>query len=128
MATLWEWKDEPQTLSVIVVLHIAILYIGVLAGLTMLTHLAQFIGISFRTYAYLGIAVSLLISGAVVASGIRRLKVIHLADTSSLLAILLVRGIGAGLAISLHRVGRISPDEYYSAVNPVFYTSIPLKR
>lgn len=108
-----------------VISFIATGFVWALAGMTVLTHASQILGIPFRTYAYLCAAVAIVAAIAVVVDARVRLQHLERRDFSNLALIVLVGAIGSFLAVSMHRVGRISPDEYYYAANPVYYTQHP---
>ena len=117
--------DETEPFSVHVVSAIAAASVFVLASVTILTHAAQLLGMPFRTYAVLCALAALIVLAAVILQargGMRRPKPMDHLTLWIVIAIALASGL---LGVSMHRVGRISPDEYYYAANPVYYTQHP---
>ena len=117
-----------RPLSVAIISLLAVGYVSLLAALTVLTQSAQLLRISFLTYATLCAIMGALALAVVVVLAYRRWRDSQPRDYSNLAAIVLIGLLGAFLSTSMHRVGRISPDEYYGAVNPVYYTQHPEAR
>ncbi len=122
MAATSNRGDRTKPLSVTIISTIVEACVGVLASLTVLTHVAQIAGATFRTYAYLCVPISLLVLVAIIFLRRASFEASQPRDYLNLGLVLLIAVIGAALAVSIHRIGRISPDEYYYAANPVYYT------
>jgi hypothetical protein len=118
-------EAKPESLAVAFASTLAAVYVAILAALTVLSHLCQFLTIRFSIYAELCMGISATILAAFVFYSLKWLKRRRVEGWWSLLAILLVGAVGAMLALGMHRVGRISPDEYYYASNPVYFTQHP---
>ncbi len=116
---------QGEPLSVAVISAVVTAYVCVLASATILTHVAQLLGIPFRIYAYASAVFGLAVLGAVIVRARQRIGGSAPQDAATLVLILIIGLISGQLAVSMHRVGRISPDEYYYAVNPVYYTQHP---
>jgi len=119
------FKDRPLPFSVTVAAVVAFWYMAVLASLTVFTHLAQFFSMPFRTYAYISLPIALAVSGLVFFSSGRLLRESFPKDPHNLLFVLLLGLAALFLSVSLHRLGRSSPDEYYYTANPVYYLQNP---
>ena len=125
MNGFWNPKSQSTPLSVMVVIVFVFWYMSILAGLTILTQLAQILSISFRIYAYACVPITIIISGFVFAVSRKLVRESFHKDATNLLFILLLGLIGVFLSVSMHRVGRISPDEYYYSPNAVYYIQHP---
>jgi hypothetical protein len=118
-------KGQSTPLSVTVVTVSAFWYMAILAGLTILTQLAQIFSIAFKIYAYACIPIAIIISGCVFVAGKNLIRESFPKDTKNLIFILLLGLIGVFLSVSMHRLGRIGPDEYYYSPNAVYSIQYP---
>lgn len=118
-------NDKPLPLSVTVVTVAAFWVFSLLAVLTITTHLSQLLAVSFRFYAYVCLILSVITSCVVFVVSRRDFKANPHVDTSNIFWILVLGLTGVFLSVTLHRTGRLSPDEYYAAANPVYYVQHP---
>jgi len=114
-----------ESLSPAVITALAFYYLSSMACLTVLTHLAQIFGLTFRLYAYLSLVMAVITSLFFLRYAVRHFRNNFQNDYPNLLAILAVCIFCALISVLYHRIGRISPDEFYYAANPLYYLSHP---
>ncbi len=111
--------------SIFFIENSVMLYLCIFAALTLLTHLAQVLELTFRVYSYLSLTVSVLVLFFLVPYLFKKFHAVIEKDYSSALGIFALCIFGAVVSVIYHRVGRISPDEFYYAANPVYFLANP---
>jgi hypothetical protein len=121
----WDINQNDRTLSVMVISRAATLLLFILATLTIFTHLAQTFGLIFSQYALTSLLLTVLTAASFAWFNRRQLRAIEKKDFVVLTAIILIAALGAFVSISMRRIGRFVPDEYYYGANPAYYIQHP---
>jgi hypothetical protein len=121
----WNINQNDRTFSVTVLSSAVTLLMVILGILTIFTHLAQTFGLVFRQYALISLLLTLLAAATFIFFTRYQFRKIETKDIVVLCVVILVALLGAFISISLRRVGRFIPDEYYYGANPVYYIQHP---
>ncbi len=104
-------------LSLTVARFLFLLVCGVFAALTVVTHLAQFYGMSFQVYAWVCLCVAIIVCGWVVIVSRKQFQQATDGDRGALAGVVLLGMIGATLALASHRP---DADDYCYLPNAVY--------
>ena len=121
----WEIYRNENSLSVSFFRLVVLLWAGSLACLTIFTHLAQTFGLVFRQYAFISLFVFLIIVVIFVWRSKDFWRESKVRDAYVLLGVIAISLFGALVSLSMRRIGRFIPDEYYYGTNPAFYVQHP---
>lgn len=118
-------NEHSKSLSIFVISTLLFWYVSVLGSLTIFTHIAQILALQFRFYSIITLFIAIGVSVGVLFLA----KILFSAnppyDIKSLCFILLLGVVASIISISIRRVGRISPDEYFYGANPVYFLQHP---
>lgn len=117
-----EESNTPVFLSVAAVKTVLFGFFSLLAGLTVLTHLAQLFGLTFGQYACTSLLVVLSVLIAIFIISKKILSRVTVNDRKVLFFVLILGIIGATLAGVIHRP---DSDDYYYVPNAVYYSQTP---
>ncbi len=124
----WNINQNDRNLSVAVISRAVTLLIVNLGILTIFTHLAQIFGLRFDQYAFVSLLFFLLISATIFWQAKKHWSEIETKDWPVLLFVFGIALLGAFVSLSMRRVGRFIPDEYYYGANPAYYVQHPASR
>jgi len=96
--------------------------------LTVFTHLAQTFGLRFDQYAFISLLLFLTISSGIFWRLKKQWVEIKTKDATVLLAVIFIALLGAFVSLSMRRIGRFIPDEYYYGTNPAYYVQHPTSK
>ena len=123
--TTWNINQNDRTLSVFAVSRVVMLLSVNLGILTIFTHASQVVGLTFQRYAVVSLLLILVISSIFVWRNAGEFKNLETRDWIVLFSIILIAALGIFVSLSMRRVGRFIPDEYYYGANPVHYIQHP---
>ncbi|MCJ7435335.1 MAG: hypothetical protein MUO77_17790 [Anaerolineales bacterium] len=128
MAPNWNIWQNSKSLSVTFI-STFILWLMVNMGiLTVFTHLAQTFSLRFDQYAFISLLFLLVISTGIFWRLKKQWVEIETKDMTVLLAVIFIALLGAFVSLSMRRIGRFIPDEYYYGTNPAYYVQHPASR
>ena len=111
-----------------IVSHLVFWCAAVFGIVTILTHIAQILELPFAQYAYISLLFFLLISATIFWQAKKYWSEIETKDWLVLLFVFGIALLGAFVSLSMRRVGRFIPDEYYYGANPAYYVQHPASR
>jgi hypothetical protein len=117
----WDIRRNEGTLSVLSISLATMLIVTVLGLQTVWTHFAQIASISFQSYAWGALIIAILAIIAVGLNARKTLQMVTIKDPFILLGIIAIGLVCILISVSLRRIGRFIPDEYYYGANPVYY-------
>jgi len=121
----WNINQNDRTFSVIMLSSAVTLLMVIFGTLTIFTHLAQTFGLVFSQYALLSLLLTVLTAAFFAWFNRQQFRAIETKDFAIFIAIMLIAFLGAFVSISLRRIGRFIPDEYYYGANPAYYIQHP---
>jgi hypothetical protein len=125
MASDWQIRRNDNSLSVRFFWLVVQLWAGNLACLSIFTHLAQIIGLRFESYAWLCATLFVFTTLGILWTNRNKFAEIKKKDFGVTFLLLALALLTAVLSVSLHEFRRVGPDEYFYAVNPVYYLNHP---
>ena len=125
MASDWQFRRNDNSLSVIFYWLVVQLWAGNLTCLTIFTHLTQIIGLRFESYAWLCAALFVLTTLGILWTNRNIFSEIKKKDFGVTFLLFVLTLLTAALSVSVHEFRRVGPDEYFYAVNPVYYLNHP---
>ena len=128
MASDWNIWQNSKSLSVTLIATFIMWLMINMGILTVFTHLAQTFGLRFDQYAFISLLFFLAISAGVFWQAKKRWSEIETKDWLVLLFVFGIALLGAFVSLSMRRVGRFIPDEYYYGANPAYYVQHPVSR